>query len=116
MQVAKASEQDIECADQLVQFTEALHSGWLPDCLVPNPDFPEIFDVEDAAQCQRVLRRMLDVTGPGSAGRAILGLKVLFHPETELLADSDVLELHPRFAQPGPIMLPMTPYSARGRS
>lgn len=115
MQVAKANEQDIECADQLVHFTEALHSGWLPDSLVSNPDSPEMFDLEDPVQCQRVLRRLLDLTASGSACRAILGLKVLFHPDTEVLADSDVLQLHPRFGASQPIRLPRSPYRAGGR-
>ncbi|POA45528.1 hypothetical protein C1893_23010 [Pseudomonas sp. MPR-ANC1] len=96
---AKASEEDLKCADQIVYTMEAIERGHLPDemCLV---ELGEAFNVEDPIQCQRVVRHLLDVVSKGSIGRAVLGMRQLFDPRSGVLApDSDVLELHPRLVQ-----------------
>lgn len=99
MLAAKASEEDLQCADQIAFTMEAIERGFLPDeiCL---EEVGEAFDVEDAAQCQRVVRHLLAVASKGSVGRAVMGMRQLFDPRSAVLApDSDVLELHPRLVQ-----------------
>lgn len=96
---ARASEEDLKCADQIAYTMEAIERGHLPDeiCQV-EPG--EAFNVEDPLQCQRVVRHLLDVVSKGSIGRAVMGMRQLFDPRSEVLApDSDVLELHPRLVQ-----------------
>ncbi|MFJ3685553.1 hypothetical protein [Pseudomonas sp. NPDC090208] len=99
MLVAKASEEDLRSVDQVVYTLEAIGYGRLPDELCVE-EVGEAFDVEDRAQCQRVMRHLLAVTSTGSVGRAATGLHTVFDPRNEVLAlDSDVLELHPRLVQ-----------------
>lgn len=99
MLAAKASEEDLKCADQIAFTMEAIERGFLPDELCVG-ELGEAFNVEDAAQCQLVMRHLLEVVSKGSIGRAVMGMRELFDPRNAVLApDSDVLELHPRLAQ-----------------
>ncbi|MBV4524392.1 hypothetical protein KVG88_30420 [Pseudomonas sp. SWRI74] len=99
MLTAKASEDDLQCADQIVFTLEAIERGHLPDEMCTQ-EIGESFDVENAAQCQQVVRHLLDVASKGSIGRAVMGMRLLFDPRSAVLApDSDVLELHPKLVQ-----------------
>lgn len=99
MLVAKASEEDLRSVDHVVYALESIGAGRVPDELCVE-EVGEAFDVEDPAQCQRVVRHLLDVTETGSIGRAATGLRTVFDPRNEVLApDSDVLELHPRLVR-----------------
>ena len=99
MLAAKASEEDLQCADQIVYTLEAIERGHLPDemCVL---ELGESFDIEKPADCQKVVRHLLEVASKGSIGRAVMGMRELFDPRNALLApDSGVLELHPRLSQ-----------------
>lgn len=99
MLAAKASEEDLQCADLIVYTMEAIERGHLPDEMCQE-ELGEAFDVENAAQCQSVVRHLLAVASKGSVGRAVMGMRLLFDPRSAVLApDSDVLELHPRLVQ-----------------
>ena len=99
MLVAKASEEDLQCADQIVFTMEAIERGYLPDEMCVE-EIGEPFDVENPADCQRVVRHLLSVASSGSIGRAVSGMRLLFDPRSGVLApDSSVIELHPRLVQ-----------------
>lgn len=99
MLTAKASDEDLQCADQLTFTMEAIAGGYFPDEICVD-EIGEAFDAENPADCQRVVRHLLDIASKGSIGRAVLGLRTVFDPRNAVLApDSDVLELHPRLSQ-----------------
>jgi len=99
MKMAKASEQDMECANQVASFLESLLKGWMPNSLLADPDSCEIFDKEDPDDCQRALQLLLAIAESGSMQRVTLGMGVLLDPINKLVdPDADTLELHPDLA------------------
>lgn len=99
MLAAKACEDDLQCADQIVFTMEAIERGYLPDEMCVQ-EIGEPFSVEDSVQCQRVVRHLLDIASNGSIGRVVMGVRQLLDPRSEVVApDTDILALHPRLAQ-----------------
>lgn len=93
MKMARASEQDIEVAQQTARFIESLQKGWAPEALGSADDD---FDIEDADQCQQVLRKLLEINDRGSIFRVTFGMLVLLDPANKLTdPDADTLEPHP---------------------
>ncbi|GEM_PF-3474042 len=93
MKMARASEQDLEVAQQTASFIESLQKEWVPEAMGSDGDF---FDIEDAEQCQEVLRKLLEINGCGSIFRVTFGMLVLLDPANKLLdPDAETLECHP---------------------
>lgn len=99
MLVAKASTADLQCLEEIVSFCESLHGGWMPQSICLDSSGDEGFDPDDSVQSLRAISKLLEITGSASAGRAVLNLVVLLDPTSQVLADSDVVALHPRFSQ-----------------
>ncbi|MDH4581429.1 hypothetical protein E8F20_06005 [Pseudomonas sp. BN415] len=100
MKMARASEQDLECAQQVASFLESLIKGYLPDCITEDEDEIEWFRLDDHDQCKRVLEKLIEVAQQGSMFRVTFGMEVLLDPRNELLDPAaDTLEIHPALAQ-----------------
>ncbi len=96
MKMARASEQDLECAQQIASFLEDLQRGYIPQALSSDPEETEWFDESDAHECQRVLRNLLEIAEEGNLFRVTFGMLVLLDPANKLLdPESDILEAHP---------------------
>lgn len=93
MKMARASEQDLEVAQQISSFIESLEKGYAPEAMDDDEDF---FDIDDPDQCQEVLRKLLEISANGSIFRVTFGMLVLLDPANKLLdPDADTLEPHP---------------------
>ncbi len=93
MRMARASEQDIEVAQQTASFIESLQKGWAPEALDSADDD---FDIDDPDQCQHALRKLLEINDQGSIFRVTFGMLVLLDPANKLIdPDADTLEPHP---------------------
>lgn len=105
MQMAKASERALDAAMQLCSAFDAL-SGWrpvMPEKLARVPqgsDADEPFDPDDREQCARVVEHLLLTWQEGSISRVVWGCAVMLDPCNQLIEpNSDVIELHPQWAQ-----------------
>lgn len=99
MKMARASQEDRECANQVASVLEALDKGFMPDCISAggSDDF-EWFDIDDHSQCRRVVERLIDIGTQGSMSRVTLGMDVLL--DSALIdPDADTLEPHPSVLQ-----------------
>lgn len=93
MKMARASEQDLEVAQQTASFIESLQKEWVPEAMDSDND---VFDIEDPEQCQQVLRKLLEINDRGSLFRVTFGMLVLLDPANKLIdPDADTLEPHP---------------------
>ena len=98
MKMARASEKDLAAAQAVSQILGDLERGYMPD--VAEDEESERFDIDDAAQCQRVLRLMLDAIGEASIFRVTFGMLVVCDPRNKLLdPEADTLEIHPEHEQ-----------------
>ncbi|TPQ24907.1 hypothetical protein [Methylomonas koyamae] len=97
MNIAKASEKDIEMALALSGQLEALEKCFMP--LAHDDDGDEddsMFDREDPDQCKIALNRIIDTLRRGSIGRVVWGMAALCDQKSIVLnPDSDIIELHP---------------------
>lgn len=100
MKMAKASEQDIEAAGELMALLNALSSGYHPSPNQTDDDDRQVyFDPEDR-QHLRVLYDALDKileSAPGMPGRVIGGMcYVIMWDKNKIIdPDADTLEMHP---------------------
>lgn len=98
MKMARASEKDLECANQVASCLDQLIDGYVPECMTSEDDF-EWLDVDDAEQCQGVLLKLIEIAKGGSMSRVTFGMSVLLDPRNQLLDPSDdCLALHPVLA------------------
>jgi hypothetical protein len=96
IKMARASEQDLEVAQQTASFIESLQKEWVPEAMDSDND---VFDIEDSEQCQQVLRKLLEINDRGSIFRVTFGMLVLLDPANKLLdPDAETLEPHPEVA------------------
>ena len=95
MKMAKASDADMEMALKLCSALEAVERRFFPKGSEGEHD-PEDFDIDDDAQCGRVLRHLDGILRGGSIGRVIWGMAVLLDPENKLVdPEARTLEPHP---------------------
>jgi len=97
MNMAKASEADMEMAMSLCTALESLERGLMPpDARAPDEEDAEDFDSEDAEHCYRALNDVLRIVRRGSIGRVVWGMAVLLDPANKVVnPDSHTLEEHP---------------------
>lgn len=97
MKMARASEQDLECAQQVASFLESLIKGYLPECITDDEDEIEWLDLDDHDQCRRILRQLIKIAEQGSLFRVTWGMTVLLDPRNGITDPADdCLALHPR--------------------
>jgi hypothetical protein len=93
MKMARASETDLELAQQTARLIEEIEKGYMPQDI---GDDDEYFDIDDPEQCQAVMRHLLEINEPGSIGRVTFGMLALLDRNSTLLdPDADTLEPHP---------------------
>lgn len=94
MKMAKASQADLDAANNVARMVEELEKGYMPDD--SDAETTEFFDPEDGEQCRRAIRAILDAAECGSMFRVTFGMAVVLDQRNKLLdPDADTLELHP---------------------
>lgn len=98
MNMAKASNTDLNLALNITRIIDDLEQGYMP-----NPeDAKDLvhFDIDELDDCQRVIKAILAEAKKGSLLRVTFGMHVLCDPENTLLKpDSDILEPHPLISE-----------------
>ena len=98
MKCARASEQDLEVANQIASCLEQLVKGYVPEGMTSGDDF-EHLDTDNAEQCQEILLKLIEIAEGASLFRVTFGMAVLLDPRNELTdPGDDCLALHPRLA------------------
>lgn len=98
MKMARASEQDLECANEVAQFIESLLKGYMPECISNDQDGYEYFQVDDPEDCKRALEKLLEIADRGSLFRVTFGMTVLLGADLLLDPNDDCLAHHPQIA------------------
>jgi len=94
MNMARASERDMQCAFDINRHLEQLISGYMPMEMAGEDDC-EIFDLDDYESCRRALSTLIETAERASLGRVIWGMDCLLRAEGLLDPTSSILELHP---------------------
>lgn len=98
MKMAKASEADLQMAMDLVGMLDTLGHRFCPymPTVIARNDGDEAFDIEDADQCQRALRALLETAERGSLMRVVWGCAVMLDPRNQCVDPAaDTIEHHP---------------------
>jgi hypothetical protein len=94
MNMAKASNTDLDLASNIARIIEGLESGFMQN--PEDPDDDVYFDIDEHEDCKEVIESILKEVRRGSISRVIWGMTVLCDPRNTLLhPDSDILEPHP---------------------
>lgn len=99
MRMAKASEQDIEAAMELMVVLNNVDSGYYP-AQDDGEDAPTFFEPDDREHLAFFFARVkscLDAA-PGFVGRVVCGMHTIMHNDI-LDPNEDCLALHPKFAK-----------------
>lgn len=98
MKMAKASQADLDMAMDLAAMLDTLghrHCPAMPTVIARN-DGDEQFDIDDAEQCSRALRALLETADRGSLFRVVWGAVVMLDPRNKLVdPGADTIERHP---------------------
>jgi hypothetical protein len=98
MKMAKASQADLDMAMDLAAMLDTLghrHCPAMPTVIARN-DGDEQFDIDDAEQCGRALRALLETADRGSLFRVVWGAVVMLDPRNKLVdPGADTIERHP---------------------
>ncbi len=97
MNIAKASELDINMAIDLCGILDSLQRGFMPVVATENSDDEDTeFDRDNPEDCQAALNLIIDTLRAGSIGRVVWGMAALVNPESKLLdPDADIIKPHP---------------------
>lgn len=99
MKMAKASAADIDMAIELAAALAALSSYWgavMPPKLQGATEEDAPFSIDDADDCRRVLRYLIQLDRRASLFRVAYGMAVLLDPRNKIVdPDADTLEHHP---------------------
>lgn len=101
MKMAKASERDLEMANDLAGMLESFERGYFP-LLKDNDDSDEpqesrFFDRDDGRHCVEAMEMILDALRRGSLFRVTFGMLLLLDPSNEMVdPDLSYLEVHPK--------------------
>lgn len=101
MKMAKASERDLEMANDLAGMLESFGRGYFP---LPKdnddrdePEESRFFDRDDGRHCVEAMEMILDTMRRGSLFRVTFGMSVLLDKKNEAIDHScDYLEHHPK--------------------
>jgi hypothetical protein len=101
MKMAKASEADLNMAIEVCNALEALAGHWgafMPE-KINNATVEcdnEPFDIDDHAQCIRVIEYLQQLARSASLMRVVFGMTVLLDPDNKMVdPDADTLDHHP---------------------
>ena len=95
LQMAKASNEDIEAAIELCSSIDEMRDG-----VMPGADGETPFDADDLGDCQRALKHLFKQCEAGSLFRVVWGMSTLLNPANKIVdPDANVLKLHPRFGE-----------------
>jgi hypothetical protein len=101
MKMAKASEDDLKMAMELVGALESLTQRWAPTMPAAltkraEDEDDEPFDRDDDRQCGQALRHLFDILDRGSLLRVVWGCAVMLDPRNKLVnPEADTIERHP---------------------
>lgn len=97
MNIAKASERDINMAIDLCGILESLEKGFMPVEVTENGDNEDAgFDRDNPDDCRVALNLIIDKLRAGSIGRVIWGMAALVDPGSTMLdPDADIIKPHP---------------------
>jgi hypothetical protein len=97
MNIAKASERDINMAIDLCGILDSLERGFMPAAATENSDDEDAeFDPDNPEDCRAALNLIIDTLKAGSIGRVVWGMAALVNPESKLLdPDADIIKPHP---------------------
>ncbi len=101
MKMAKAGEDDLRMAMDLSNALEGLSHRHYPTMPQPvakiaDDEGGECFDRDDAEQCVRALRHLLDLAERASLMRVVWGCAVMLDPANKCVdPDADTIEHHP---------------------
>ena len=100
MNMARASENDLNAAVALTQTLESLFNyKSFPETLRPDDTQDARFDRDDPDQCREVVAHLADLVHSASLMRVVFGMAVLLDPESKVLnPDVGILEVHPEIA------------------
>lgn len=99
MKMAKANNEDIEMAFELVRSLEQISGGY-PEMPEPikrcDEDDSEFFDVSNREQLERFVDYLRQLNRRGSLMRVVMGMSVLIDPRNKMIdPDDDCLAHHP---------------------
>ncbi|MEC4749882.1 hypothetical protein [Methylomicrobium sp. Wu6] len=97
MNIAKASERDINMAIDLCGILDSIERGFMPVAATENGDNEDTeFDRDNPDDCRVALNLIIDTLQVGCIGRVIWGMAALVNPESKLLdPGADIIKLHP---------------------
>jgi hypothetical protein len=101
MEMAKATEEDMQAALDVSNILQELGRGYMPVISVDDGGLGDesdnaIFDIDDHGQCKEVLQGLLSIERRSNLFRASFGLTVLLDPRNKLVdPNADTLEDHP---------------------
>lgn len=96
LQMAKASDQDIEAALELSNLMDAIGRGYYP-ASPGDHDAPLNFDSDDIEHLRHLYERIRAIADAGCLFRVVGGLAVLLSPQNGIVdPDADHIALHPR--------------------
>lgn len=97
MNIAKASERDINMAIDLCGILDSIERGFMPVEVAENSEDEDAeFDRDNPNDCQVALNLVIDTLRAGCIGRVIWGMAALVNPESKLLdPDADIIQPHP---------------------
>lgn len=99
MKMARASDKDMGAAISLCSALDSINSTWSPTMpaeLCSNDGCDDPFDIDDLAQCQAVLRHLMELADCSRLFRVVFGMACVMDPANKLIdLDCDHLETHP---------------------
>ena len=97
MNIAKASERDINMAIYLCGIFDSIERGFMPVSSAEDGDNEDAeFDPNNPEDCRAALNLIIDTLRAGSIGRVVWGMAALVNPESKLLdPDADIIKPHP---------------------
>jgi hypothetical protein len=101
MKMAKANAADLDMAMELCGALDGLTQRWFPTVpekieKLASDSESEQLDLDDAEQCERVLRYLLDLADRASLARVVYGCAVMLDPRNQCVDPAaDTIQHHP---------------------
>lgn len=120
MNIAKATEQDIQLAYDIHAILDTVTDGYYPSLSEADTDAPEQFDPDNLDHLRHLHDTLVEKmrSSPSGLARVIWGFGALADPENGIIdQDSNVLALHPNLAQTKtPVFLKVIEWLANGNT
>lgn len=100
MKMAKASQDDLDMALDLIGVLDDIRKGYFPHRFDPESESIEWLYTQDSQQYDKLIDRLRRLLSRGSIGRVIMGMAVVCDPSNECIdPDADTIEHHPKRKQ-----------------